>query len=390
MFKPKLIRITTVPISLEKLISGQMAFMGNKGFEVSMVSSDFKDSDILSKKEHADFIPVNMTRRITPLADLRALYQLIDVFRRIKPSIVHTHTPKAGLLGMVAAKMAGVPIRLHTVAGLPLMEATGPKRKLLEAVEKITYACATFVYPNSGNLKDFIIASGFSKPEKLKVIGNGSSNGINTEEFKRAPQIDEHANAIKAQYRIKEEDFIFVFIGRLVKHKGIEELVSAFSVLNKKDQNVKLLLVGPQEEKLDPLSSGCLREIEENPAIIAVGYQTDVKPYLSLSKALVFPSYREGFPNVPMQAGCFDLPCIVTNINGCNEIIVNGENGLIIPVKDRDALLSAMETLYLDKTLYPKMASIAREMIVKRYDQERVWQLILEEYKKHLKNNGVV
>lgn len=386
----KLVRITTVPLSLQKLIAGQMKYMGKHGFEVTMISSDFDGKAELETAEQATFIPVNMTRAITPFADLKSLYQLIKVLRAIKPNIVHTHTPKAGLLGMMASWYVNVPIRLHTVAGLPLMESHGLKRKILDLVERLTYACATKVYPNSTELKQFILKSKFTRAEKLKVIGVGSSNGIDTQAFKRTAELDAAGLKLLATHQLSEADFTFIFIGRLVRDKGIEELVGAFAILAKTYPNLRLLLIGPQEPELDPLSLSCLEEIQTNPAIIAVGYQNDVRPYLTISKALVFPSYREGFPNVPMQAGCFDLPAIVTNINGCNEIIVDRENGLIIPVKEMEALRIAMECLYLDRNLYQSMSIKARNMIVDRYEQNTVWSSILTEYELNLKQKGIV
>lgn len=270
------------------------------------------------------------------------------------------------------------------------METKGFKRKILELVERLTYACATKVYPNSNNLNEFILQNKFATSHKLKVIGNGSSNGIATETFKRTQELAKIGEQLSASLNIADDDFTFIFIGRLVKDKGIEELVSAFATLSKKYTQLKLLLVGPQEPELDPLSLSCLQEIENNPAIISVGYQNDVRPYLTISKALVFPSYREGFPNVPMQAGCFDLPTIATNINGCNEIIVEGKNGFLIPVKDTEALQRAMERLYLDQNCYQQLAAQARAMIVDRYEQQKVWTLILAEYQEHLKNKGIV
>lgn len=386
----KLIRITTVPISLQKLIAGQMKFMGKNGFKVIMISSDFNGKDQLETKENAEYISVEMTRKISPFKDLISLFKMINTFRKVKPTIVHTHTPKAGLLGMIAAKLTAVPVRLHTVAGLPLMETKGFKRRVLELVEQLTYACATKVYPNSASLKEFIIHHNFTESDKLKVIGNGSSNGINTADFKKSPEITQKANDLAKLHGIKSTDFVFIFVGRLVKDKGIEELVRAFHLLSQNYPALKLILVGPKESELDPLSASCLQIIKENKKIISVGYQNDVRPYLALSNVLAFPSYREGFPNVPMQAGCFDLPCIVTNINGCNEIIVEGENGLIIPVKDEIALRSAMEKLYTEKEAYTLMCFKARKLIVDRYEQEKIWALILEEYKSHLNHLEIV
>ena len=390
MLSPKLLRITTVPISLEKLLSGQMRFMKENGFDVYMVSSPNKKSLALEQKENASYLTVNMTRVISPFKDLISLMEMIKLLRKIRPSIVHTHTPKAGLIGMLASWITNVPIRLHTVAGLPLMEVRGTKRKILEIVEKITYYCATFVYPNSSNLKNFILKLKLTNKNKIAVIGNGSSNGIDIHAFKRTEEIEQVAISLMATHQLSVNHFIFVFVGRLVKDKGIEELIGAFKRLNIQYPILKLMLVGPEEPELDPLSEECINEIHHNEAIIHVGYQQEVRSYLALSNALVFPSYREGFPNVPMQAGCFDLPSIVTNINGCNEIIVEGENGLIVPVKDENSLFVAMKTLYLDKNIYQKMAQNSRKMIVDRYEQQKVWDLILEEYKKHLNHHDIL
>lgn len=385
----KLIRITTVPLSLKVLLRRQLHFMSSH-FNVLAVSSPGQMLIDVGTQEGVKTAAVEMTRAITPVKDLKALWQLYRVLKREKPAIVHTHTPKAGLLGMLAAKMAGVPIRLHTVAGLPLMESTGNKRKVLEGVEKLTYNCATRVYPNSQNLAQFILQNGFCNSSKIKVLGNGSSNGIDTEFFQSSPTIEEVSNDLKKEHGITDEDFVFLFIGRLVRDKGIEELVQAFIELKRKKRGIKLLLVGPYEPELDPLSAAAEKTINEDKDIICAGFQQDVRPFLQLSQALVFPSYREGFPNVPMQAGCFHLPSIVTNINGCNEIIKHGENGLIIPVKNKAALGAAMEQLLIDEVAYNEMKQNARKMIVERYDQQHFWSLLLTEYREQLKKHHLV
>ncbi|ARS36158.1 glycosyltransferase family 4 protein [Pontibacter actiniarum] len=383
----KLFRITTVPLSLQKLITGQLPYMRSKGFEPLMISAEGPEAEAAKREQESPLVVVPMTRKVTPLQDLRSLWTFYKLCKKHKPQIIHSHTPKAGIIGMLGGKLAGVPVRLHTVAGLPLMEATGTKRRVLDAVEKLTYACATKVYPNSTVLKDFILQSGYCGPEKVKVIGNGSSNGINTSFFSVEALNLDKLQALKHELGINTGDFVFVFIGRLVKDKGIRELVSAFKAVQAKYAQAKLLLVGPMEQDLDPLPPETLLEIEQNESIIPVGYQNDVRPYLALSQALAFPSYREGFPNVPMQAGCFELPSIVTNINGCNEIIVEGENGLIIPPKNTQKLQEAMERLLVDENLYAHLQSNARRMIVERYDQEHFWELLYQEYQEHLRQH---
>jgi len=378
MNKTKLIRITTVPVSLKTLLKGQHRFMSDNGFEVIGVSSAGEALDEVARDENIRTISVEMSRKITPLKDLKALWKFYRLCKKEKPTIVHSHTPKAGIIGMLGAKLAGVPIRLHTVAGLPLMEATGNKRKLLDFVEKLTYSSATKVYPNSKGLYDFILQQKYTKKGKLKVIAQGSSNGINTEFFDPQQVSETKQLELKQKLGISSADFVFVFVGRLVGDKGINELIESFKQLN--SPNAKLLLVGPFESDLDPLQSETLQTIETHPNIIAVGYQKDVRPYFAISDALAFPSYREGFPNVVMQAGAMGLPSIVTNINGCNEIIQDDENGIIIPSKDVEALLIAMNRLMTDKLYYEHLKANARQMIQTRYEQSIVWNALLEEY----------
>lgn len=389
MLKPKLIRITTVPISLKLLLKGQHEFMVQNGFTVLGVSSAGNDLTEVQITEGIPVTALEMTRTISPVNDLKALYNFYKLCKKEKPLIVHSHTPKAGIVGMLGAKLAGVPIRLHTVAGLPLMEATGIKRKILDFVEKLTYASATKVYPNSKGLYDFILDNNYTSTHKLKVIGQGSSNGIDTNHFSPDKITQEQKKQLKKELNISENDFVFIFVGRLVGDKGINELVEAFRMMTMKlgeevsgrrGDGVKLLLVGPFESELDPIQPETLKAIKKNPNIISVGYQKDVRPYFAISDCLVFPSYREGFPNVVMQAGSMELPSIVSNINGCNEIVVEGENGTVIPVKNVEAIQIAMQKMIEVKEYYNKVKENARPMIQSRYEQSVVWNALLEEY----------
>ncbi|WP_428223295.1 glycosyltransferase family 4 protein [Flavobacterium sp.] len=377
MKKTKIVRITTVPISLEKLLTGQLTYM-SQFYEVIAISSEKENLDKFGESNEIPTFYLNLTRKITPFHDLYAIFRLVVFLRKIKPEIVHTHTPKAGMVGMIASKLAGVPHRLHTVAGLPLMETVGVKRKILNLVEKLTYVCATKVYPNSKGLEKFILENDFASKGKIKIIGNGSSNGIDTTFFAPEQISEEETLKLKARLHIAKDDFVFIFVGRLVKDKGINELITAFTNLNL--SKTKLLLVGPLESDLDPLLPETLTEIEENINIISVGYQSDVRSYFKLANVLVFPSYREGFPNVVMQAGAMELPAIVSNINGCNEIIEGGKNGLIIPVKNSKAVEEAMRKVYQEKSLLDQLKSNARQMIVSRYEQKIIWEAIRNEY----------
>jgi glycosyltransferase involved in cell wall biosynthesis len=323
-----------------------------------------------------------MSRQITPWKDLKAVFRLYWFLKKEKASIVHTHTPKAGIVGMMAAWLAGVPVRLHTVAGLPLMEAIGLKRQILNFVEKATYRFATKVYPNSQGLYDFIISEKLTSQQKLQMIGKGSSNGIDTAYFDPNLFTIQQNLELRSELNIATDSFVFVFVGRLVGDKGINELVEAYVQLKKAlpSQETSLLLVGPFEQELDSLDQITLQEIERNPTIISVGYQQDVRPYFAMSDTLVFPSYREGFPNVVMQAGAMGLPSIVTNINGCNEIIAHKVNGIVIPPKDAVSLTAAMNELLCNEETITLLSSNARKMIVERYERQEVWEALLQEY----------
>jgi capsular polysaccharide biosynthesis glycosyltransferase capM len=373
-----------VPLSLKVLLKGQLRFMASNGFDVKGVSSEGEELREVHENEGIAVEAITMSRKITPFQDLKSLWEMWNFLRKEKPQIVHTHTPKAGIIGMLAARLAGVPHRLHTVAGLPLMEATGIKRKILNFVEKLTYSSATRVYPNSKGLYDFILQNNFTQSNKLKIIANGSSNGIDTTFFSPDQVTELERVTLREKLNIQLDDFVFVFVGRIVSDKGINELIKAFSQLQAVENNeptgIKLLLVGGLENDLDPLNPKTLAEINQNKDIISVGFQQDVRSFFAIADALVFPSYREGFPNVVMQAGAMGLPSIVSDINGCNEIIVEGENGLIIPPKNVEKLKEKMLTLAKDKNLYAKLKGNSRRMIESRYEQSVVWNALLEEY----------
>jgi glycosyltransferase involved in cell wall biosynthesis len=380
MSKHTLIRITTVPLSLEKLLTGQLHFMSSF-YNVIAVSSDAKRLEKYGEQEKVAVFPIEMTRKITPLQDLISVIKLYLFLKKTKPFIVHTHTPKAGIVGMLASKLAGIPNRLHTVAGMPLLEQSGLKRVLLNFVEKLTYSCATNVYPNSFKMKDIIIENDYCPTSKLKVLGNGSSNGIDTTYFDPTIYSEEFKGNLRIELGIHPSDFVFIFVGRIVSDKGINELIAAFLSIQAQRQEVKLLLVGPFEQELDPLDKETLYQISTNKSIISVGYQLDVRPYFAIADALVFPSYREGFPNVVMQAGAMDLPCIVTDINGCNEIIEDKKNGYIIPVKNSKAIEESMLYFLNNKEQYLFFRENSRSMILSRFDQKMMWESILQEYR---------
>lgn len=379
MNKRKLVRIATISRSLKKLLDGQLAFM-TEYYDVIGVSANKELLEQLAIENNFRPFYVPLTRKITPFQDLQCLYSLYQFFRKEKPYIVHTHTPKAGTIGMIAARLAGVEHRLHTVAGMPLLESKGLKRVVLNFVEKLTYRCATKIYPNSYGLMDIIVKEGYTSKTKLKVIGNGSSNGIDIDYFDPVRYNDHDNAALRREYGIDSSDKVLLYIGRIVSDKGINELIAAFDELQNIFKNIKLVLVGKMEKELDPLLENTLKIINNNPKIIQTGYQNDVRPFLASADILTFPTYREGFPNVVLQAGAMGLPSIVTNINGCNEIVKDKYNGLVISPKSIQELREAINTLLLDQELYEKFKRVSRKNIIDKYARNEIWESILQEY----------
>lgn len=365
--KLKLVRIVTVPESFG-LIKGQMHYFSNS-YKVIGVSSYGDCLNKVKREEGVKVLTVKLTRKITPVTDIFALFSLVVIFFKESPYIVHSHTPKAGLLAMLAARICNVPNRLHTVAGMPLQEASGFKRKLLNAVEKLTYKSSTWVLPNSNGLKKFILEEGFTVKDKIKVIGNGSSNGIDCDFFSPSQVSDLEVAKVRSRYNIKDSDFVFISIGRVVRDKGIVELIQSFKKLSHEKNNVKLIILGYFEEDLDPLPKQIQEEIERNENIFHLGWVDDIRVYLKLSNILVFPSYREGFPNVVLQACAMQIPCIVSNINGCNEIIKNDINGWVVPVKDSDKLFERMNFSLANKYMLDSMGEQARSFVVKTFSR---------------------
>ena len=377
--KPKLIRTSTVAMSLDYLLRGQLEFLNNH-YDVLAASGTDAHLENVVLREGIRVVNIPMQRAISPIKDLVTLWKLYRLFCNEKPKIVHSITPKAGLLSMTAAYFSRVPIRIHTFTGLIFPSKTGIFQSLLILMDKFLCYFATNIYPEGeGVKKDLISYRITNKP--LKIIANGNVNGIDTNYFDPKLFSIKDKEVLKTNLGIKNTDFVFIFVGRIVSDKGINELAEAFEKLCKNNNKVKLLLVGTFEEDLEPLRKKTKTIIENNKHIIFLGYQNDVRPYLAIADVLVFPSYREGFPNVVMQAGAMMLPSIVTDINGCNEIIIEGENGWIINVKDEVTLLNIMKKCSLKGGEFVKVKAKTRIMIIDRYKQVIVWNGILEEYK---------
>lgn len=370
----KIIRATTVPVSFD-FFEGTMGKLMESN-DVHYLSSPGPELDAVAKNYDIKVHPVEMYRRLSPLKDLKSLYQLIKVFSKEKPDMVHSMTPKAGLLCMMAAYITRVPVRVHTFTGLVWPTETGFKRKLLMLTDKITCFCATNIIPEGEGVKNDLLTNGITK-KPLKVLGCGNVKGVDMNRFSRRPEVMELAKPLK-----REGIFTFVFVGRIVGDKGINELCEAFEKLKETKPSIRLLLVGRYEDELDPVTDKTRGIINRDNSIEAVGpkYGDELLAYYAASDCFVFPSYREGFPNTVLEAGAMGLPSIVTDINGSREIIVGGENGLIIPSHDANALFDAMLNMMKDKDAREKMAGNARQMIESRYEQGFVRKCLYDFY----------
>lgn len=372
-----------MPISLHLLLNGQLSFMQSQGFDVLAASAHGPEIDHLNANG-ISHRTIPLTRKITPIQDLWCLIALVGLIRSLRPDIVHTHTPKAGLLGMTAAWLCRVPVRIHTVAGIPYQETKGLKRTVLRWVERVTYLAAHRVYPNSTGLRQFMSSEFPDLIAKYKVLGNGSSNGVNIDFFQPTPELHEGATAIRRKYNIPERDPVLCFVGRLVRDKGVIELVRAFKQLSSQNGTPWLLLIGPLEQDLDPLPDDILKEIKSTHHIVCPGFQDDVRPWILASQVLVLPSYREGFPNVLLQACALERPCIATDINGCNEIIDHNRNGFLVIPKNVDSLKSALKQILDEPKMATEMGKLARERIIKYFSQSYIWNELLNEYRHQL------
>jgi glycosyltransferase involved in cell wall biosynthesis len=368
MKKLKIIRSATVPQSLDSFCNGVLKELSQE-YEVVAVSSPGEALDKVSRREGVRTIAVPMERHISLKNDLRSLWQMWRVMRRERPDLVHSMTPKAGLICMMAAWLARVPKRVHMFTGLVWPTSTGLKRRILMATDWLTCACATHVIPEGEGVKHDLLSHHITR-KPIKVLGYGNVKGIDME----------HYNPALFRNVSHQEGFTFVFVGRIVRDKGINELVAAFDRLHEDYPDVRLVLIGPREDDLDPVLPATLERINSGNGIEAVGPQSDVRPFYASADALVFPSYREGFPNVVIEAGAMGLPSIVTDINGSREIIIDGQNGVIVPPRDEEALYQAMKRFVEQPDEIAAMAQNARGLIASRYEQSYVRQCLYDFY----------
>ena len=372
--RKKIIRTATVPLSLDLFCRGLLRDLSSR-YEIIALSSPQPELDSIRKRDKVRTISVPMARKIAPFSDLKSLFELIRVFRKERPDMVHSITPKAGLLSMMAAKWTRVPVRIHTFTGLIFPYEKGWKRRLLMTTDRLTASCATHVIPEGVGIRDDLIRFRITR-KPLRVLGNGNVRGIDLSHYVRTEKLSRRAADLRNIYNIPDDGFAFVFVGRLDRDKGIDELVQAFRKLDKEYPNVHLFLVGAEEPEGKSILDETKEIIAQDDHIhLSDGWQADVRPWYAAADALVHPSRREGFPNVVIEAGAMGLASIVTDINGSREIVKDGLNGTIVPAQDPEALYGAMKDFLEHPEKVQEMAAAARDLS-KRYEQKYVRQCL--------------
>ncbi|HEX8272052.1 MAG TPA: glycosyltransferase family 4 protein [Longimicrobiaceae bacterium] len=373
--RARVLHVTTVPMSL-RFLRGQVGYMRARGYEVHALTSPGEELDAFGAREGIPVHTVEMRREITPLHDLGALRRIVAAIRRVRPDVVHAHTPKGGLLGMLAAAAAGVPVRVYHMRGLPMMTAGGKRRALLRATERLSCSLAHQVICVSHSLREVAVAGGLCPPEKIRVLAGGSGNGVDSAgTYSPERWSAEERRGLRARWGIPEGATVLGFVGRIVRDKGVAELAEAWRSLREAHPELHLLMVGPAEPQ-DPLPAAVLDALRADPRVHLAGMQPSAAPFYAIMDLLALPTYREGFPNALLEAGAMELPVVATRIPGCVDAVVEGVTGRLVEARDAAALEEALRGYVADPALRAAHGRAARRHVVESFGQEVIWEAL--------------
>jgi lipopolysaccharide/colanic/teichoic acid biosynthesis glycosyltransferase/glycosyltransferase involved in cell wall biosynthesis len=381
---PRVVFMTTSPKALRSFFQTQIRFLSSAGFGIQVISSPGDELEDCRWNLGLPMHAIRMHRRISPLADLAALVRLVLKLRQLRPAMVHTHTPKAGLLGMLAARLAGVPIRIYTINGLRFSTTSGLRRKILMAADKLGCALATDVFCVSRSLSQQAVALGVCSTSKVRTLGSGGSHGVDTGVFDPGLFSSEDRRDTRARFSLPQDAVVLSYIGRLVRDKGIIELSAAWKVLREEFPTLRLLLCGPPEEE-DPLPPETLRELQRDSRVCMTGViRSNMAAIHAVTDICVLPSYREGLPNIALEAQAMRVPVVATRIPGTIDAVRGGVTGLLVAPRDPVDLARALRRLIQDGELRTQMGAAGREFVSQHFEERRLSELLASEYRRLL------
>lgn len=388
MRRPRLVYLVTVPISARVLLHGQLGYLRAAGFDVTVISSPGPDLDVVAAREGVEVVPVPMAREMSPTADARSLAAVTAALRRLRPDLVNASTPKAGLLGMIAARALAVPARIYLLRGLRLETERGWRRTILAGTERIAAACAHEVIAVSASLGRAFVDAGLAPAAKVRMLGAGSSNGVDVERFARTPALLDAAAAVRAALAIPATAPVVGFIGRLARDKGIVELLDAFDRVRAARPDARLVLVSA--DLADEDTPAEVRDrVPRTPGVLTVPRVDDVRPYLASFDVLGFPSHREGFPNVVIEAAALGVPTVGYPVTGVADAIVDGVTGALVPRGDAAALARGLLTFLDEPARAAAVGAAAAARAAAAFARPTVWRRWAELYGELLAARGL-
>jgi glycosyltransferase involved in cell wall biosynthesis len=374
---PNILMMVTAPESVAALLRGQLDFLVHRGFAIRMVTGRSKHLSAARSSTSVPIEVVSWSREINLLSDLRGLFECLRIVRSERPDVTVYSTPKAGLIGSLASFAMRVPRRIYVLRGLRYETASGKARTLYRLLEKLACACSHTVVCVSPSLREVAVRDELAPAKKLVVLGSGSSNGVNVARFSRKTDSEASVTRFRTNIQIPNDAFVIGFVGRLTRDKGIVELVKAFENLRARNPNV-YLLVGGDVESPCLLPDWVLRELNNGERIRSLGFVDDPASFYAAINALALPTYREGFPNVVLEAGSASVPTVTTRATGAIDSVVDGQTGLLCEVADVGSLERCLETLANDPKAASEMGRKAHERVLAEFTNERIWSLWFE------------